>query len=96
MDYSELALGFMDVTLSYGNSAPMTADALLGICKDAVDQIFEGYKGGYYKMESSTPIWVAARHSSTQVMLVGLSNPKCNQAFLLTRHIDITPETSTL
>ena len=35
------------------------ASALLDECKEAMGQVFEGYKGGDYVMGSLTPVWLA-------------------------------------
>ena len=34
------------------------ADALV-MCRGAMGQVFEGYKGGDYMMGASTPVWIA-------------------------------------
>ena len=36
-----------------------TAGELLAVCKDAMGEVFEGYKGGDYMMGRNTPIWIA-------------------------------------
>ena len=35
------------------------ASALLDECREAMGQVFEGYKGGEYVMGSLTPVWLA-------------------------------------
>jgi hypothetical protein len=35
------------------------ANELLAECKSAIGQVFEGYKGGDYVMDSTTPLWIA-------------------------------------
>lgn len=50
-DYSELALGWADLS-------ELTAHVLLPRLKDSVGESFEGYKGGTYLMTRDTPVVV--------------------------------------
>ena len=38
----------------------LTAGAALAMCKAAMGQVFEGYKGGDFQMGASTPVWIAS------------------------------------
>lgn len=38
----------------------VTAGRLLEICRGAMDNVLEGYKGGEYIMGRNTPVWVAS------------------------------------
>jgi hypothetical protein len=49
--YRDLAFELLDGT--------RPAADLLADCKDAMGQVFEGYKGGDYVMGALTPVWVA-------------------------------------
>jgi hypothetical protein len=40
-------------------NAKTTAGDLLNICKSAMGEVFEGYKGGDYMMGRNTPLWLA-------------------------------------
>lgn len=50
--YDHLAIGWED-------HAPTTVAGLLKTLREAVGQVYEGYKGGHYRMTRSTPVWVA-------------------------------------
>lgn len=52
-DYSQLALGYGLHTWPY-----ISVGDLLLTCKAALDRTFEGYKGGTYRMNHATPIYV--------------------------------------
>lgn len=45
--------------LAFEVGEPITAAALLKICRDSMGEVFEGYKGGDFVMGRNTPIWVA-------------------------------------
>lgn len=64
--YSDLALGFAD--------EGMKAGELLTTLKAAVGAVFEGYKGGDFKMDRVTPVWVANYGRSDGVAIVGVEN----------------------
>lgn len=49
--YSDLAFERSDDT--------RPASELLAVCKAAMGQVFEGYKGGDFVMGALTPVWVA-------------------------------------
>ena len=49
--YSDLAFELLDGT--------RPAAELLKDCKEAMGQVFQGYKGGEFVMGSLTPLWVA-------------------------------------
>ncbi len=51
-DYSHLALGYQEYK-------DVFVKDLLGLCCQANGMTFEGYKGGNYKMNLNTPIWIA-------------------------------------
>ena len=38
---------------------PMEVREVLKMCKDAMGQVFEGYKGGDFVMGALTPVWIA-------------------------------------
>jgi hypothetical protein len=64
--YDQLAIGYADD----GNA--MTAGDLLKDCRAAVGAHFEGYKGGQFRMDRNTRIYVANHGSSAGVGLVGI------------------------
>lgn len=64
--------GYYDhLCLSYTTGSPVTVDHLLTLCRDADGATHEGYKGGEYKMDKDTPVWVAEDYGDcSEVMLV--------------------------
>lgn len=53
--YAELAIEFE----CYNPENALTVGEFLADLKEAVGGVFQGYKGGEYKMGRSTPVWVA-------------------------------------
>ncbi|MGD9697529.1 hypothetical protein [Acinetobacter sp.] len=49
---------YMDLAFEPSNETE-TASALLERCKDAIGQVFKGYKGGDFVMGAMTPLWIA-------------------------------------
>jgi hypothetical protein len=37
---------------------------LIAICKSAIGKTFEGWKGGSFEMDETTPVWIAERGES--------------------------------
>lgn len=50
--YSDLAFERADGT--------QTASEALTICRSAMGEVFQGYKGGDYTMGRNTPVWIAS------------------------------------
>lgn len=44
---------------------------LLAVCRSALGEVFEGYKGGDYTMGKSTPVWISY-YGSTGRKIVGI------------------------
>jgi hypothetical protein len=51
--------GFYDQLAFEPNGGPMTIQELLDIIKPCVGQVFQGYKGGDFKMSEWTDVWLA-------------------------------------
>ena len=49
---------YCDLAFERGEGRMLASDALI-LCKDAMGEIFEGYKGGDYQMGRNTPVWIA-------------------------------------
>jgi hypothetical protein len=58
--YCELALGYCLTGYDNGsnNRMPVSVSKLLDMCKNAIGETFEGWKGGYFTMNENTPVWV--------------------------------------
>lgn len=65
--YDHLAIGFASAF-----AKPVTA--LLGDLLACDGQTFEGYKGGRYRMNLDTPIWVANRGETGSTAIVGIAD----------------------
>jgi len=64
--YSDLALGFQD------RMEDFRVKGLLSTLKSCIGKTFEGYKGGDFTMDESTPVWVANWSHSTSTGVVGI------------------------
>lgn len=78
-DYAELAVGYNDY-----NRVGLTVEQFLGKCKEAVGKDFEGYKGGTYQMDESTPIWAANWGDSSDTGVVDVRVTKYGNVQLVT------------
>lgn len=65
--YSEFAIGFSEETKTH-------KDFLEHLKNNCLNQYFEGYKGGDFKMVSSTPVWVANYSESGWTAVVGVKD----------------------
>lgn len=50
---------------------PLTAGALLDRCMLALNDTFEGYKGGEYIMHKDTPLWISEYGSASGLAITG-------------------------
>ena len=51
---------YEELAINYSNEdPPLSCKQLLRECRKAVGTIFQGYKGGDFKMGKNTPLWVA-------------------------------------
>lgn len=64
--YEDLALGFGDGVAHVGD--------LLRSCEAAVGATFEGYKGGTYRMDERSRLWVSNRGATSGTTIVGLDD----------------------
>lgn len=49
-----------------------TVEDVLGECRNALGKTFTGYKGGYFTMDESTPIWVSSYGNADGTGVVGV------------------------
>lgn len=49
---------YCDLAFEPSESRTQVATALV-MCREAMGQVFEGYKGGDYMMGATTPLWIA-------------------------------------
>ena len=52
--------GYYDDLSFSPKGAPTPAKEVLAACERALTETYEGYKGGTYRYDESTPLWVAA------------------------------------
>jgi hypothetical protein len=67
--YDHLAFGFAE---NHNPSTLARVGDLLAACHYANGAVFQGYKGGSYVMNRSTPLWAANRGRSTCTAITGL------------------------
>jgi hypothetical protein len=77
--YSELAIGFASP-----DEAEPNASTFLSMLKGAVGSTYTGWKGGDYKMDENTAIFVANRGNATQCGISGIYVNDGYQIVLLT------------
>ena len=54
---------YEDVAFEPAGEAMNVCD-LIAICKSAIGKTFEGWKGGSFEMDETTPVWIAERGES--------------------------------
>lgn len=65
--------GFYDhLAIAFETDGQMAVEALLAELRQAVGNVFWGYKGGEYTMTENTPVWVANRGRYTQTAIVAV------------------------
>lgn len=85
--YDQLALGWSE-RRHYASDAVPTAGSLLNHCEAAVDQIFQGYKGGDFKMDADTAVWVDNWGEWTSTGIVGVKFPYESTVILRTKRCE--------
>lgn len=68
--YEDLAIGFERISPSF----PDVEDMLSGLRRVTLGVEFEGYKGGRYKMDRETSLWVANIGESTGTIITGIAD----------------------
>lgn len=81
--YEHLALGHTKEAYEYKDRK-----ALLAELHRAAESVFEGYKGGYYRMSRDTPVWVANYGESTSTAVIGVRDTGY-VTMILTGHEDV-------
>jgi hypothetical protein len=71
--YDQLALGYRQMT--FDKESPQVR-TLLDELRQAIGKTYQGYKGGDFKMDENTKVWVANYGDSGSTAIVGLAN--CN------------------
>lgn len=62
---------YEDVAFEPAGEAMNVCD-LIAICKSAIGKTFEGWKGGSFEMDETTPVWIAERGESGR-KLIGIN-----------------------
>jgi hypothetical protein len=76
--YADLALDFTD--------DKVTASKFLDDLKNSLNGVFQGYKGGDYKMGEDTPLW-AAEYGCTGPAIMGIKR-ESSKVVLITKDAD--------
>jgi hypothetical protein len=66
--YSDLSFAVVETTC--------TVAELLSICRKAMGEVFEGYKGGEYVMGRNTPLWYSDYGCASGMRIMGLDVEK--------------------
>lgn len=72
--YDHLALSFDVESSSNWSPVELTVSALIELLESANGDTFTGYKGGEFKMDLKTPVWVGNYGCSTGTAILGLAN----------------------
>jgi hypothetical protein len=70
--YDHLAINYAIEVDDDGEKNEMTVGKFLHMCEKAVGAYFTGYKGGEFKMNMSTPLWVANYGYSEHTGVIGI------------------------
>lgn len=55
----------------------ITVKEFISVLRSAIDRVFEGYKGGDFKMDCDTPLWAANQGDSNSTAIVGIAECSC-------------------
>lgn len=67
--YEQFALGVSETHAFPGANLD---ELILHLEKECLGQVFHGWKGGEYVMKTDTPVWIANRGETTDVVPVGV------------------------
>lgn len=71
--YFDSYRGFYDhLAITYHNAEAPSVSDLLAKLKAADGQVFDGYKGGSFRMDRRSPVWVANHGNCDSTAIVGL------------------------
>lgn len=79
--YDHLAIGHKD-------EGAVTAGELLAELRAAVGKVFEGYKGGDFRMDRDTPMWVANYGRSGSTAVVGVRELSWGSVIIVTGYCE--------
>lgn len=79
---------YVDLALGYGDSGSPTVADLLALLKRAVGNVYSGYKGGHYRMDNETALWVANYSHTSDTVIVGVHDSNW-EVVLETTHINL-------
>jgi len=63
----------------------VTVESLLKLAQECVGKVFEGYKGGDYKMSEDTPLWIDSYGSYNSVAMMDVDENTLEVVILLKR-----------
>ena len=85
--YDHLALSYWNEDIGQDKRAP-TVGALVATLETANGKTYEGYKGGNYKMNLETPVWVDNWGDCTSTAIVGIVSLGSYRVVLQTATVD--------
>lgn len=71
--YSNLALGYTVRDYS-GNETVITTEQLIKKAKDCIGKTFIGWKGGEFKMNKHTPLWISNIGNCSDIAIKEIKN----------------------
>lgn len=78
---------YSDLAFSCVQYEHITVEELISLCENALNETFEGYKGGDFLMTEKTPLWVSQYGCVSSIAVMG-SVENGDKFILLTKKID--------
>lgn len=63
---------YEDLAVGYGTDDNITVGELTAKLKEAVGRTYQGWKGGEYRMDTDTPVWVSNPSEAGGTAIVGV------------------------
>jgi hypothetical protein len=79
---------YRDLAIEFGEDASATVQGLLTTLNSAVGQVFTGWKGGDFRMDRNSRVWVANPGRTTGTVIVGIEPSPDYITILRTRYED--------
>jgi hypothetical protein len=61
-----------DIAIEPGGLAELTAQETANMLHDAIGRVYEGYKGGDFRMDTDTPVWVSHYGDTSGIGVTGV------------------------
>lgn len=79
---------YSDLALTEDNGEPKTVEELFTQLEGALGREYTGYKGGEFKMDEKTPLWISEYGSASGMAIVDAVQKDDSFVRLITRRVD--------